>query len=63
MKLVIDKIWNLRIWIDRRGQDYTEYALIAAFIATAYGAITPTIAPHVSTVFSNISGTLVRAGG
>lgn len=63
MKLLIDRIWNLRIWVDRRGQDYTEYALIAAFIVTLYGAITPAVAPEVSTVFSKITGTLVQAGG
>ncbi|HYL75350.1 MAG TPA: Flp family type IVb pilin [Bryobacteraceae bacterium] len=54
---------SLKIWKDRRGQDFVEYALIAAFIVTCYGAITPTIAPRVSTVLSRISGTLVKAGG
>ena len=40
---------------DRRGQDLVEYALLAAFVAVAAGAIFPTtVMPSVSTIFSKI---------
>ena len=63
MTTLVNAIWKLRIWKDTRGQDFLEYALIAAFIATAYGAITPAIAPAVVTVFSKVTSTLTKAGG
>ncbi len=56
-------LWKLKIWKDTRGQDFLEYALIAAFIATSYGAISPAIVTNVSGVFSKVSSTLTRAGG
>lgn len=41
---------------DSRGQDLVEYALMAAFVAVAAGAIFPsTLMPGVSTIFSKIS--------
>ena len=40
---------------DTRGQDFVEYALIAAFVAVAGGAIFPTtLMPGVSTIFSKL---------
>jgi Flp pilus assembly pilin Flp len=63
MTTLVNAIWKLRIWKDTRGQDFLEYALIAAFIATAYGAITPAIGPSISTVFSKVTSNLVKAGG
>jgi Flp pilus assembly pilin Flp len=51
----------MKLWKDRRGQDLVEYALVAAFLVTTFCAITPTMAPAVSTVFSKLSGTLVQA--
>jgi Flp pilus assembly pilin Flp len=63
MATFVNAIWKLRIWKDTRGQDFLEYALIAAFIATAYGAITPAIGPSVSAVFSKVTNSLTKAGG
>jgi Flp pilus assembly pilin Flp len=41
--------------LDRRGQDLVEYALMAASIAVAAGAIFPTtVAPSISTIFSKV---------
>jgi Flp pilus assembly pilin Flp len=47
---------------ESRGQDLVEYALMAAFVAVAAGAIFPTtIAPDISEIFSKIQSTLSRA--
>jgi Flp pilus assembly pilin Flp len=62
MKTLENAVWELRIWKDTRGQDFVEYALIAAFIATVYGVITPA-APAVVTVFSKVTSALTKAGG
>lgn len=44
---------------DRRGQDLVEYALMAASVAVAAGAIFPTtIAPGISIIFSKIQSGL-----
>jgi pilus assembly protein Flp/PilA len=63
MTILVNAIWKLRIWKDTRGQDFLEYALIAAFIATAYAAITPAIGPGVANVFSKVTSALTKAGG
>jgi Flp pilus assembly pilin Flp len=62
MKALENAVWELRIWKDTRGQDFLEYALIAAFIATAYGVIVP-VAPADVTVFSKVTSALTKAGG
>jgi Flp pilus assembly pilin Flp len=53
----------LRIWSDSRGQDLIEYALMAAFVATAAGAITPQMMVGVSQMFSRVGSVLVLARG
>lgn len=50
-----------RLLSDQRGQDLIEYALMAGFLAVAAGALMPTIAASISTVFSNISAALAPA--
>ena len=62
MTTLVTAIWKLRIWKDTRGQDFLEYALIAAFIATIYVVITP-VAPSVADVFSKVTSALTKAGG
>ena len=62
MKTLENAVWELRLWKDTRGQDFLEYALIAAFIATVYGVITPA-APSVAAVFSKVANALTKAGG
>ncbi len=52
----------VRIWNDTRGQDLIEYALMAGFIAVAAGALMPSIATSVSTVFSNVGSVIILAG-
>ncbi len=51
----------VRIWNDTVGQDLIEYALMAGFIAVAAGALMPSIATSLSTVFSNVGSVLTVA--
>jgi Flp pilus assembly pilin Flp len=52
------RINSRRLVKDRKGQDLVEYALLAAFVAVAAGAIFPTsIAPQISQIFSRIVAT------
>ncbi|HZO57861.1 MAG TPA: Flp family type IVb pilin [Bryobacteraceae bacterium] len=47
---------------DRRGQDLIEYAMLAAFVAMAAGAIFPTtLMPNVSTIFSKINSIISQS--
>ncbi len=54
-------IWKLRIWIDTRGQDLIEYALMAGFVAVAAGAIMPGVAKSISTIFSKVGSVMSGA--
>jgi len=46
---------------ETRGQDLIEYALMAGFVAVAAGAIMPSVATSVSTIFSQISSVMAAA--
>ena len=48
----------VRICKDRRGQDLIEYALMAGFVAVAAGAVMPSVASSISTIFSEISSVM-----
>ena len=54
-------ILKLQIWKDTRGQDLIEYALMAGFVAVAAGAIMPSVATSISTIFSKISSVMSAA--
>ena len=54
-------VWNLRIIKDTKGQDLIEYALMAGFVAVAAGAIMPSVATSISTIFSKVAGTMSTA--
>ena len=54
-------VLRLKIWKDTRGQDLIEYALMAGFVAVAAGAIMPSVATSISTIFSKISSVLNNA--
>jgi pilus assembly protein Flp/PilA len=51
----------MRAGKDRRGQDLIEYALMAGFVAVTAGAIMPSVASSISTVFSQISSVMTAA--
>ncbi len=61
MKTLFNRILKLRIWIDNKGQDLIEYALMAGFVAIAAGAIMPGVAGSVSKIFSKISSVMSAA--
>jgi Flp pilus assembly pilin Flp len=67
MKRLTYKIWNLKIWADNRGQDLVEYALLTAFLASAFAVISPGVADIFGKVaailVTKVGGDLVRAGG
>jgi pilus assembly protein Flp/PilA len=63
MATLLNTLLKLKIWRDSRGQELIEYALIAAFMVTAWGAVSPAVASDVSTVFSKVSDSLSASAG
>jgi pilus assembly protein Flp/PilA len=61
MHTIMNRICKLRIWLDTRGQDLIEYALMAGFVAVAAGAIMPNVATNISKIFSKISSVMSAA--
>ena len=62
MVLIINfRIWKLRMWMDRRGQDLIEYALMAGFVAVAAGAIMPGVSLSISRIFSSVASAMTNA--
>ena len=47
-------ICTLKLWMDDRGQDLIEYALLAGFLVVAAAAVVPGISDSISTVFSKV---------
>ena len=58
MKIVA---WARRLLHATAGQDLIEYALMAGFVAVAAGAVMPSVAVSISTVFSQVSSVLAAA--
>ncbi len=54
-------VWKLKIWNDTRGQDLIEYALMAGFVAVAAGAIMPSVANSISTIFSKVASVMSKS--
>ena len=61
MKTILDGLWMLKIWMDNRGQDLIEYALMAGFVAVASGAIMPGVASSISVIFSRVASVMSSA--
>jgi len=61
MKKLTNIVWKLRIWKDTKGQDLIEYALMAGFVAVAAGAVMPSVASQVTTIFSKVNAQLTAA--
>lgn len=50
------KRWLKNLWINKRGQDMIEYALLAAtLVVVVAGFLPPSLMPSVSTIFSKIT--------
>ena len=55
MKALWKYLLRARIWRDTRGQDFIEYALLAAFLAVTAGATFPTaVTVQISLIFSKM---------
>jgi len=50
-----------RLWRNKLGQDMIEYALLAAFFALAVGALSPSVATNISTVWSRVTSVIALA--
>ena len=61
MTRTMNLVLKLRIWQDTKGQDLIEYALMAGFVAVAAGAIMPTVATSISTIFSKVASSMSSA--
>ena len=56
-------VWKIidRLRRDCAGQDLIEYALMAGFVAVSAGAILPSVATSISTIFSNVGSVVALA--
>jgi pilus assembly protein Flp/PilA len=61
MRKVGNFILKLKVWTDTSGQDLVEYALMAGFVAVSAGAIMPSVANNISTIFSKVASILSRS--
>ena len=50
-----------QVWKDTRGQDMTEYALVAAFVVTIAAAMVPGITTSISGIFSIVTSVMTTA--
>ncbi len=54
----------LKLWRDDRGQDFVEYALLAALVSTGVGVVMPGwIFPEVSQIMSKVVSSLATSTG
>ncbi len=51
-----------RFWINQRGQELIEFALLAAFLTVAIVALSPTVATNICTMLSRINAVPTAAG-
>jgi hypothetical protein len=62
MKKLLNASLKLKIWKDTHGQDLTEYALMAGFLAAASGFTLPDLATAIATVLSKVVYMLAANG-
>ena len=62
MNLTTNLLWKLRRTLqETKAQDLIEYALMAGFVAVSAGAIMPSVATSISTIFSQIGSVMTAA--
>jgi len=55
-------IYLLKLWRDDRGQDFIEYALMAALLCSTVGVVMPGwVFPEMSIIFSKVTSSMVAA--
>jgi Flp pilus assembly pilin Flp len=62
MNKKIERILSFQLWLDCKGQDLIEYALMAGFVATGAGAIMPGVASQIGVIFAAVNSALTLAG-
>ncbi len=58
MTKIMKLLWKSRLWLDTRGQDLIEYALMSGFVAVAAVAAVPGLSNYVSTIFSKVGSVM-----
>jgi Flp pilus assembly pilin Flp len=55
-------LYLLKLWRDDRGQDFIEYALMAALLCATIGVVMPGfVFPEMSTIFSKVTSSMAAA--
>lgn len=62
MTKLIDITLKLKIWKDTRGQDLTEYALMAGFLACASAYTLPQVASSISHILLTVIAMVCGSG-
>jgi Flp pilus assembly pilin Flp len=61
---MLSSLMNWKLWQDQRGQDFVEYALLAAFVTTSLGVVMPGwIFPSLTHIFSGVVSSLAVSSG
>jgi pilus assembly protein Flp/PilA len=61
MRQMKNLLLKSKVWIDTKGQDLIEYALMAGFVAVAAGAIMPGVSTNISRIFSQIASVMFNS--
>jgi Flp pilus assembly pilin Flp len=62
IKVKVYRTALLRFLLDTSGQDFVEYALMAAFVVASAATISPTMASGAIVMFSRITSVITIAG-
>jgi Flp pilus assembly pilin Flp len=63
MRTLVQQFVRWSLWRQRHGQDLVEYALLAAFVASAAAVLMPNVATQLSQLFSKAGSVLTKANG
>jgi Flp pilus assembly pilin Flp len=62
MTKIMNASLKLKIWKDNHGQDLTEYALMAGFLAAASAVTLPQVAFSISNILGTVVAILAGSG-
>ena len=62
VRMCQQSVCRISLWLDTRGQDMVEYALLAGFVAVAAGVFVPNVSISMSTIYSRLASKLTEAG-
>jgi Flp pilus assembly pilin Flp len=62
IKVKVYRTALLKFLLDNNGQDFVEYALMAAFVVASAATISPTMASGAIVMFSRITSVITIAG-